>query len=211
MNFRVASQVPSETDKAGFGTACGRGVYTTSNFQKALQYAITHVLDDAQLTLAGIKVVMLVAIPGVHAQLQGKWVHDPNAPKGKRYKLEPMVGDETALQSTQQRGQLATTGTFRHWTIWNNTEEEEETSSMACIVGFFVLLSDWRLMTKQFTRGSQDPRRGFIGWEKELEPPPGRPRPGGHSRSRSRSKSRAGRKGTSKGKGKGKAPTGQAL
>ena len=217
----MAAQVPSEADKEGFGTACGRGVYTTRSFQKAMIFATTHVLGDNAdqkelLDLAAVRVVLLVAIPGVHAALQGRWEHDPDAKKGEKYKIAPLIGDAETLRSTQQRGKLAeTTGCFRHWTIWNEEEEEEETSSIAYVVGFFVLLTDWRLMAKSQTRGkNQDPKRGFIGWDVALEPPPGRPRHGEPPRSRSRSQARSNRGRASekaKGKGKGGAWTGQGL
>jgi hypothetical protein len=98
---------------------------------------------------------------------------------------------------------------------------------MAVVVGIFVVCSSWLLMTKELTRGSQNAQRGFLGWNVELEPPPGRPRDGPPRCSRSRSKSRARErarekarekdkgkgkgKGKDKGKGKGKESKGQAL
>lgn len=190
--------MPSESDKEGFGAACGRGVYTTRFFQKSVEYAINHLLggEDDWLQMTVIKVVLVIAIPGISAPVQGKWVRDEEARKGKRYKLVAVRGTQEEVEQTQQRGKLdkePTTGHVPRWTMWNSEDVEEETSSVAFLLGFYVLLAEDRsLMVKRLIRGRKNPHQGFLGWDPKLEPPLGRPCAPEQTRGlRSRSRKRA--------------------
>lgn len=190
--------MPSETDQEGHGAACGRGVYTTKNFEKAVQYAISHILgpEEEQMELAMIKVVLLVGIPGHSAPLQGRWEHNPQNSRGHKYELRRVAGSIQDLLSTQKRGALpAKAGYTPRWTIWNAEEEQEETSGIAMLLGFFLLLLDSQsMLVKRHVRGKKDPFRGFLGWDLQLEPPFARPRDEpvrGRSRSKSRRRTRS--------------------
>ena len=224
--------MPSEKKREGYGTACGRGVYTTDSFNVAVQHAVPHLLgpESGWMDIGFVRTILPVAIPGHHAPLQGLWVYDETKKPGQRYSIVPVQGSEDAVRKTQEPGQLAkdVQGT-PGWTIWNKKELHEETSSIAYVVGVFVLAcDDGSLFSKKTTRGSQDAARGFLGWDVGLEPPFARPQPQDNqeaelhrnrsrngSRSRSRSCRRSinsdsggshnrQRKGVGKGKGRDK-------
>ena len=100
------SEVPSDIKKPGQATACGRGVYTSKSFEMAMSYAINHILGEEGewMELSVVKVILLVAIPGHSAPLQGRWGYCGEAKKGERYQITPVKGTLEKLQQTQQRG-----------------------------------------------------------------------------------------------------------
>ena len=90
-----------------------------------------------------VRTILLVAIPGHQAPLQGLWVYDETKKQGQRYSIAPVRSEEDEVLKTQEPGQLNKDGQGTPgWTIWNVKDVHEETSSVAYVVGVFVLACD---------------------------------------------------------------------
>lgn len=171
--------VASEPDRPGFEAVCGRGIYTTTSWKAAAAYAVPHIPippdEPGHKTCAAIRAVLLVAVPGQHAELTGLW----KAPekKGAGFKLVPTDPSKKELADMAlKRGgfkEADSRAPIPSWTFFNDEDYAQETSGQSHILGIiFVIVNNYDCVKAKRARN----QKGLLGWRKELEPPFARPR-----------------------------------
>ncbi len=195
--------MPSEEKVKGMETACGRGVYTTRNWEKALGYAIPHFLPGSDLIF---RAVALLIIPGdasvggaadwVHTNTatwiraptggwtkEGKWKLQPRRPtcmSTMDAQLEDAIGNaadltsETTLAELRKRKDIHRDPS-RGEIPWTNVMDDgyEEQSSVAHVAGFFLTCQTAAGLKKTMMPSRKD--LGFTDWDTFLEPMIARP------------------------------------
>ena len=173
-------------------TSHGRGVYTSRQWQKAIQYAVPHLLPGSNLFT---RIVMLVLIPGDNSDLgMGVWEHFKTSewyddggvqkalPKGWHLRPDSQerpvamnletVKKYTEMQERFQRQSARTSGPGE--APWSNRDKDdnEEQSGHVHLVGFLVTHGDTQHVKK--TRTDKTRQLGFVGWDESLLAPQGR-------------------------------------
>ncbi len=195
--------LPSEEKIKGMETACGRGIYTTISWDKAVGYAAPHVFSTSGLLF---RAVALIIIPG-DSSVGGaadwvksdgkKWVQKSSGQWAKEEKwrlfprrpicptsLDNQLGDfagldleapsESTLDELAKR-KVVNRDPTRGEMPWTNVMEDgyEEQSSVGHLAGVFI-----SFQTAFSFRRTVTPSRkslGFVNWISELEPPLARP------------------------------------
>ncbi len=164
---------PSEKGRRGNCVSCGRGVYSSETFYMATRYAVPHALDQKN-NKYWTKAVLLVAIPGSADLPLARWVENPGAKKGKRYKLVDCETGEDITDDRLDRKKIRMSDQSQSFgePDWTNAapDADQESSSRAYPLGIAVA----HMLTDDLKKYGYEGGSAYClkGWNETAEPAP---------------------------------------